>query len=104
MEYEYLKLVVSSLHIILIMMSLYTIYLYSKNIIIDKAPKDGTLLSIFDYKEIEEIGFYIFIIIFNISLLLNFYEIISVYTYKIIFMIICIGLIFIIIRKYKEVK
>lgn len=101
MDYQYFKLIVSSLHVVLIMVSCYTIYLYSKNIIIDKAPKKGSLLSIFDMKELKEICFYFFIIILNLSFLLNFYEIVSVYSYKILFMMICIGLLFIIIRKYK---
>lgn len=104
MSYQYLKLIVSSLHIIMILFSSYAIYLYSKNIIIDKAPTKGSILSVFDLKELREIGFYFFIIIINISFLLNFYERISVYSYKIIFMLLCIGLISIIISKYKEVK
>lgn len=101
MDYQYFKLIVSSLHVVLIMVSCYTIYLYSKNIIIDKAPKKGSLLSIFDMKELKEICFYFFIIILILSFLLNFYERVSVYSYKILFMMICIGLLFIIIRKYK---
>lgn len=104
MEYQYLKLIVSSLHVVLVMLSSYIIYLYSKNIIIEKAPTKGALLSIFDLKELKEIGFFIFIIILNLSFLLNFYERISVYSYKIFFMIICVGLLVIIIRNKKVSK
>ena len=104
MSYQYLKLIVSSLHIVMVLLSSYAIYLYSKNIIIDKAPTKGSILSVFNLKELREIGFYFFIVIINLSFLLNFYERISVYSYIIIFMLLCIGLISVIISKHKEVK
>jgi len=104
MDYQYLKLIVSSLHVVLIILSGYSIYLYNKNVVFEKTPIKDKFLSIFDLKELKEIGFFIFIIILNLSFLLNFYERISVYSYKIFFMSICVGLFVIIIRNKKVGK
>jgi len=90
-SYDYLRLTTSSLHIVLIILSLIVMWIYSKKITFEKAPLkiDNNFLFISNAPNIGVIVFCFTFTIVNVAYITNFFNRIPKYAYIIPLLIAC---------------
>lgn len=103
-NYEYMRMIVSSLHIILIILSIIVMWKYSKKVIIGKAPPNAkdNFLFISNFTYISTILFAFIFMIMNIGYVTNFFNRIPKYAYLIPLLMSCMIFLILLINVNKK--
>ena len=103
-NYEYLRMIVSSLHVILIILSIIVMWKYSQKVIISKAPPNAkdSFLFISNFTYISIILFAFIFMVMNIGYVTNFFNRIPKYVYLIPLLVSCMIFLLLLISVNKK--
>lgn len=103
-NYEYLRLITSSLHVLNIILSFMVMWIYCKKIIIEKAPYtvQENFLLVSNLPHIATITFCFLFAIANVAYITNFFNRIPKYAYIIPFLIVCLVFLILLINANRK--
>lgn len=88
-DYYYLRVIVFSLHLLLIVLSVVCAYVYIKKIALEKSPLNNSFLVVANLPELEVIAVSVLFFMLNIAFISNFFNRIPSYFYKITLLLAC---------------